>query len=233
MNSERGDILLAENEAPVRELHGKDLRRAGFSVLGVGSGPEVASAMGERRFDLLLADINMPGNTNLELLRFIRDRGVTMPVVLMTQRPTIDSAVEALRSGVVDYLTKPVDLKSLMPRLDEAIQKGRTLRALADVTRIAAAFADSVSTLETALCAAGQGRPPPSSRTPSEAPTDPLALVAAGEVERLSPRELEVARLMGLGKGIADVASALDLSPNTVRNHVKSVFVKLLSLIHI
>ncbi len=226
MSSDRGDILLAEEETLGRELHGRELRRAGFSVLDVASGHEVTSAIDERRFDLLLADINMPGNTNLELLSFIRDRGVSVPVVLMTRQPTLDSAVEALRRGVVDYLTKPVDLKSLLPRLDEAIQKGRTARALADVKRLAAAFADSVTTLEEALCAVGQGRPSPSSRA-SDPPADPLALVAAGEVERLSPRELEVARLLGMGRGIAEVASTLDLSPNTVRNHVKSVFVKL------
>jgi len=226
MSSDRGEILLAEDELHGRENHGRELRKAGFSVLDVSSGHEVTSAFDRRRFDLLMADINMPGNTNLELLSFIRDRGVSVPVVLMTRQPTIDSAVEALRCGVVDYLTKPVDVKSLLPRLDAAIQKGRTARALADVKRLAAAFADSVTTLEEALCAADQGRPPPSIRS-SQPPADPLALVATGELERLSPREQEVARLLGMGRGIAQVASMLDLSPNTVRNHVKSVFVKL------
>src|SRR4051812_12705483 len=115
MSSERGDILLAEDEAPAREVHGRELRSAGFSVLDVGSGTEATSAIGERKFDLLLADINMPGNTNLELLSFIRDRGVSVPVVLMTRQPTVDSAVQALRCGVVDYLTKPVDLQLLLP----------------------------------------------------------------------------------------------------------------------
>jgi DNA-binding NarL/FixJ family response regulator len=224
MSSNRGDILLAEGQLPAREAHGRDLRRAGFSVLDVGSGNEVTSALVERRFDLLLADIDMPGNAKLELLSFIRERGVSLPVVLMARQPTIDSAVEALRSGVVDYLTQPIAVQSLLPRLDEAIQKGRTTRALAEVMRLAVAFTASVTTLEQALGAIGQGRPFTASHLPA---ADPLALVAAGEVERLSPRELEVARLLGLGVGISQVASTLDLSPNTVRNHVKSVFVKL------
>jgi len=227
MTSERGEILLAEEEAPLREQHGRGLRQAGFSVFDVSTGKEAAKAFAARTFDVLLADINMPGNANLELLSFIRDRGVSVPVVLMTQKPTIDSAIGALRHGVVDYITKPLDLNALVPRLDEAIQKGRTQRALADVKRIAAAFADSVATLEAALCMPGQMQPPVPSRFPPEVPLDPLAYVAAEELERLSPRELEVARLLAMGKAVGEVASALDLSPNTVRNHVKSVFVKL------
>lgn len=224
MSSDRGEVLLAEDEAPLRDLHGRGLRQAGFSVLGVGSGKEAAQAFGSRKFDVLLADVNMPGNGNLELLSVIRDRGVSMPVILMAQKPTIENLLDALRHGVVDYLTKPLDLSTLAPRLDEAIQKGRTLRALADVKRLAAAFAESVATLEEALCLAGQ-RPTQTSARFSE-PPDPLAQIAS-EVERLSPRELEVARLLALGKAVQDVASTLDLSPNTVRNHVKSVFAKL------
>jgi DNA-binding NarL/FixJ family response regulator len=226
MSSSRGDVLLAEDEASLRELHRRGLRRAGFSVLGVGTGTEAAKAFGARTFDVLLADINMPGNANLELLSFIRDSGVSVPVVLMTRQPTIDSAIDALRHGVVDYLTKPVDLNLLLPRLDEAIQKGRTLRALADVKRLAAAFAESVATLEGALCMAGQVLAPNPNRVATDIALDPLAHLAA-EVERLSPRELEVARLLALGNAVQDVASTLDLSPNTVRNHVKSVFAKL------
>ncbi len=225
MSSERGEVLLAEDEAPLRDLHGRGLRQAGFSVLGVGSGKEAAQAFGSRKFDVLLADVNMPGNGNLELLSVIRDRGVSVPVILMAQKPTIENLLDALRHGVVDYLTKPLDLSTLATRLDEAIQKGRTLRALADVKRLAAAFAESVATLEEALCLAGQ-RPTHTSARFSESPPDPLAQIAS-EVERLSPRELEVARLLALGKAVQDVASTLDLSPNTVRNHVKSVFAKL------
>ncbi len=226
MSSERGEILLAEDEAPLRDLHGRGLRQAGFSVHGVGTGKEAAQAFGSRKFDVLLADVNMPGNANLELLSVIRDRGVSVPVILMAQKPTIENLLDALRHGVVDYLTKPLDLDTLAPRLDEAIQKGRTLRALADVKRLAAAFAESVATLEEALCLAGQRPTHAGTRLASDAPPDPLAQIAS-EVERLSPRELEVARLLALGKAVQDVASTLDLSPNTVRNHVKSVFAKL------
>ena len=227
MNSDRGEVLLAEDEAPLRELHGRELRQAGFSVLGVSSGKEVTRAFGTRQFDVLLADIHMPGNSNLELLSYIRDRNVSISVVLMTRQPTVDSAIDALRHGVVDYVTKPLDLNRLLPRLDEAIQKGRTQRALADVRKIAAAFADSVAALEAALCMSGQNSLPVPSRPPPDSSADPLAYMAIEELARLSPRELEIARLMASGKPVQDVASTLDLSPNTVRNHVKSVFVKL------
>jgi DNA-binding NarL/FixJ family response regulator len=226
MSTVRGEVLLAEDEAPLREQHGRGLRQAGFSVLGVGTGKEAAQAFSARKFDVLLADIDMPGNSKLELLSFIRDEAFSVPVVLMTHEPTVESLIDALRHGVVDYITKPLDLVLLAPRLDEAIQKGRTLRALADVKRLAAAFAESVSTLEATLCKAGQGSPASPNRLPAETAVDPLAHMAH-EVERLSPRELEVARLLALGKAVQDVASALDLSPNTVRNHIKSVFAKL------
>jgi DNA-binding NarL/FixJ family response regulator len=225
--SDRGDVLLAEEETPLRDAHGRGLRQAGFSVLDVGTSKDAAKAFAARNFDVLLADIDMPGNSQLELLTFIRDQRVAVPVVLMTRRPTIDSAIDALRHGVVDYMTKPLDLSLVALRLDQAIQKGRTFRALADAKRLASAFSDAVARLEVALSISGPVSPPSSGRLPADSHFDPLSQMATGEVERLSPRELEVARLLALGKAVGDVASALDLSPNTVRNHVKSVFVKL------
>jgi DNA-binding NarL/FixJ family response regulator len=221
----RGEVLIAEEQAALRQLYGCNLRDAGFTVVEVGSADEATRALAEKHFDVLILDIDMLGDSWLQPLRFVREGELSVSVVLMTAKPALETAVLAIRHGALDYVTKPLELRSLVPRLEEAIRKGRASRGWADVRRVASEFAASVASIETALVSLGQ--PSPAARQLQDGTLDPLARMVSDDVERLSPREREVAHLLAQGKAVGDVASALDLSPNTVRNHVKSVFVKL------
>lgn len=227
MTNERGEVLLVERDVNARDEHVASLEREGFSVVARGSFNEAVSALDSRSFDVLVCDAELPGNAQLELLGLLQERRLPLPLVLICARPTLDGAVEALRRGAADYVPLPVDGRGLGSRLDHALAKGRTFRALAEAKRLASAFAVSLVELEEALAASGPVSPPSSGRFPTAPPADPLAQIATAELQRLSPRELEVARLLGLGKAVGEVATSLELSPNTVRNHVKSVFVKL------
>ncbi|HEY0469913.1 MAG TPA: response regulator transcription factor [Polyangiaceae bacterium] len=227
MSLDRGRVLLADDEHAMRDYLGRALRKAGFFVETASSGAEVAELFRNASFDVLLSDINMPGNTHLELLSLIRDEQVILPVVVMTGHPNLESAVGVLRLGGVDYITKPLDIPALLLLLDEAIGKGRALRALGDAKQRAAVFMASVTALEQAiaLCAPTRtGMPVP---TAQEKSANPLIHLSSEELSRLSEREREVTHLLALGTPVSGVATTLGLSPNTVRSHIKSVFVKL------
>ena len=70
-------------------------------------------SLAERRFDALVADIQMPGNRDLELVQWAILNAPGMPVILITGNPTVDSAVASLRLPVAAYLVKPVDYERL------------------------------------------------------------------------------------------------------------------------
>lgn len=123
----RGHVLLAEDHAALRVSLVSALRQAGFTVRGVESGDEAIALLTSETFDILLADINMPGNAQLELVHEVLARGIG--VVLMTGQPSVDTAVGALQAGAVDYLTKPISPELLIQRLDAAIVKSRSRQA--------------------------------------------------------------------------------------------------------
>jgi DNA-binding NarL/FixJ family response regulator len=223
---DRGRVLVADDDPSVLRGTSIVLRTGGFEVDAVGSGHEAAAALSRDRYDALVADINMPGNRELELLR---DRGVAgaVPVVLITGEPTLETAVSALRIGVVDYVSKPVHPDTLLSCVSAAVEKGRALRAFHDARAHASAVLAAADALESAIASAqvpGRLRTSEVAGPPSGGPLDRLT---PEERARLSPRESDVVRLLAVGHPIQEVASILELSANTVRNHMKSVFTKL------
>src|SRR5688500_18468209 len=69
-------------------------------------------------YDLLVLDLRLPGMTGLEVLRTLRDRGVTTPVLVLTAQDAVESKVQALRIGADDYVTKPFAFEELLARVD-------------------------------------------------------------------------------------------------------------------
>jgi DNA-binding NarL/FixJ family response regulator len=226
MSAARGKVLLAEEDHGLRDILRRTLLREGFSVAAVRSGEDSPNAFQGGPFDVFLADLDLAGNGELELLTQLRE-GVLLPVVLMMGQPTLPTAARALRLGVIDYITKPLDFEELVMLLDGAISRGRAVRALTDAQQRAVIFTESVAALELAIALGGTARPARAKPSAREIQLDPLAYLSAEELERLSRRERQVTRPLALGHAIADIAVSLDLSPNTVRNHVKSIFLKL------
>lgn len=225
MTPSQGKILFAEDDAIVRRATALALVRAGFMVTQAGDSAEVRALFEAQPFDLLLADINMPGNDGLELAEWVA-REKLVPVVLLTGYPSIETTIKALRAGVADYIVKPCDPDELVARIETALERGRAIQAIRFVRQQADSLAATAAELQTLL------RADPTSEVPSVRPTplpaqDPLHRLPSEEIELLSPRERDVLRLLAKGQQVADIAKALGLSANTVRNHVKSMFIKL------
>jgi len=114
-------ILVVDDEDSHRLMLRAHLEEEGFEVSEASEGQEAVHQLNERSFDLVLMDIRMPNMDGMEALRQIKRMNATVPVIMMTAYGSIDSAVEALKSGAEDYLTKPLDVDELMIKVRKAL----------------------------------------------------------------------------------------------------------------
>src|SRR5438046_8985396 len=115
-------ILVVDDETSILKLLKEALTQWGYQVACVGTGTEALEAIRTELFDAAITDIRMPEMTGLDLLREIKRHDESIEVVVMTGYPTIASAVEALKEGAYDYLSKPLildELRHLMARVTE------------------------------------------------------------------------------------------------------------------
>jgi CheY-like chemotaxis protein len=123
-------LLLADDDEPFRHGLAGWLTRQGFTVTHVPSGPAALAALRAEEFDALIADINMPGNAQLELIAQIPQLVAGLPVILLTGNPTVATATQAVRLPVTAYLAKPPEFPELLTLLHDAIAGHRRYRAL-------------------------------------------------------------------------------------------------------
>ena len=102
-------LLVVDDEQPVLRVVERLAARAGYDVMTCGSGSEAMRALGRRPADLAMVDLRMPDVNGLDLLRQIRVVVPSCDVILMTAHAAVDSAVEAIKLGAREYLTKPFD----------------------------------------------------------------------------------------------------------------------------
>ncbi len=122
-------ILIVEDEEKLRRVLELQLRSADFDVDKTGTAEE-ALRLADRA-DLVLTDLRLPGMSGLELLAAIRRQNTRTPIIVMTAFGTVETAVEAMKAGAVDFLLKPFSLDHLMT----VIRKGLDVRALQDENR--------------------------------------------------------------------------------------------------
>ena len=115
-------IFLLEDENLLRNVLAITLREAGYDVETAENGEDCLFRLGQQNYDLLLADIMLPGISGLELLAFVKEKLSFMPVILMTASSELSSAVEALRLGAADYLCKPFKDEELLLRIHRCLE---------------------------------------------------------------------------------------------------------------
>ena len=111
-----GHILIIDDEAALRQTLARILQRASYEVTTAANGEEALSLLASTSFDLIYMDIRMPGMSGLDLLKHIHTSYPSLPVILFTAQPDMNSAVEALRRGATDYLLKPLKPNVLIER---------------------------------------------------------------------------------------------------------------------
>ena len=119
-------MLLIEDDALLAGGIREGLQQAAFTVDVVGSGEQALAAMqaGEA-FDLAVVDIGLPGINGLELVRRIRAQGLTLPLLVLTARDSLEDCVQSLELGADDYLTKPFRLPELIARIHALLRRAQ------------------------------------------------------------------------------------------------------------
>jgi len=140
--STRPTILVVDDEPSILELLGRFAEDGGFTVVTCAGGQEALEYLKHHRTDIALVDLRMPGVDGLEVLRAIRGADPDCRTVLMSGQATIDSAVEAVKLGAIDYLTKPFDIGKLKRILTVVRDDAARLRSLLEAEQAVAKQAE-------------------------------------------------------------------------------------------
>lgn len=118
-------LLLVEDDVMVASGIKLGLCDAGYTVDWVGSGERAEQALDRESFDLAIVDIGLPGIDGLELTRRLRERGLAMPVLILTARDALHDRVQGLDLGADDYMVKPFELPELLARLRALLRRSQ------------------------------------------------------------------------------------------------------------
>ena len=124
MAKQKQKIMIVEDDAGLRDTLAQFLSRLGYRITLAQGGSEALARLDEELPDLILSDINMPDLDGLALLAEVKTRYPDTVVIMMTAFISIDSAIEAVRRGAEDYLSKPLQLSDLQMRLERALEWG-------------------------------------------------------------------------------------------------------------
>ena len=122
-------ILVVEDDRVVGQYIKRGLEEAQYHADLVDDGREALRIISGSHYDLVVLDLRLPGMTGLELLRTVRDRGITVPVLVLTAQDAVGHKVEALRSGADDYVTKPFAFEEVLARVEALARRPKELRS--------------------------------------------------------------------------------------------------------
>ncbi|MBM4374177.1 MAG: sigma-54-dependent Fis family transcriptional regulator [Deltaproteobacteria bacterium] len=117
-------ILVVDDEANLRRVLAAQLSRDGYEVHTAEDGEQATSFIRDHHVDLVISDLRMPRMGGLELLRWVQTEEPKLPVMILTAYGTVDTAVEALKMGAVDYLSKPFDQDEVRHLVRKALRVG-------------------------------------------------------------------------------------------------------------
>jgi DNA-binding response OmpR family regulator len=116
-------LLVLEDDPQVARSLQEGLERAGYAVAAFGTPSDADQAFGRGEFDAAVIDLGLPHEDGLSFIRRIRERGITVPMVILTARDTLDDCISGLDAGADDYMTKPFQLPELLARLRASIRR--------------------------------------------------------------------------------------------------------------
>ena len=128
-------ILIIDDEPDIRELLEITLGRMGHETRSAANVAEARQLLDSQAFDLCLTDMRLPDGNGIELVEYIQDRHPDLPVAVITAFGSMDTAIEALKAGAFDFVSKPVDLKMLRDLVSSALKLTRSEDAGGNTSR--------------------------------------------------------------------------------------------------
>ncbi|MDX2058322.1 MAG: response regulator transcription factor [Gemmatimonadales bacterium] len=122
-------ILVVEDDRIVGQYVKRGLEEQSYHADLVDDGMEALRLISGGHYDMVILDLRLPGMTGFEVLRTVRDRGLTIPILVLTAQDAIDHKVQALRAGADDYVTKPFSFEELLARVEAIARRPPQLRS--------------------------------------------------------------------------------------------------------
>lgn len=127
-------ILVADDDPVIRKLFAKRLSNEGYEVTVASDGSEAARLLDAMFFDVVITDLVMPGEIGgIELLKIAKEKHVEIEVIVITAHSSVDTAVDAMKKGAVDYLEKPINFDELFLRLEKIAEVKALLKNAGDL----------------------------------------------------------------------------------------------------
>jgi DNA-binding response OmpR family regulator len=117
------EIMVVDDNRDLRESVAEVLGGAGFAITLAADGEAALELIGRQKFDLVLLDLVMPGLGGLEVLRRLREKSPRLPVIMLSAFATVENAVEAMRQGAQDYVTKPFRVDTLLASVRRTLEE--------------------------------------------------------------------------------------------------------------
>ncbi len=147
----QGTILLADDENTFLEATKDLLEEEGYVCHGVHDATELSDALRVGQFDLLITDLNMPGNRIMEKVSELREQSKVMPIIVVTGYPSVPSAVESVRLNVLEYMIKPVNFPTLLNAVQRGLLQKQALITLSHARQEAEEHIANLSKIEDTL----------------------------------------------------------------------------------
>lgn len=116
-------VLVVDDEESVRFFLMRGLQKAGYAVDEAADGASAVARLSAVPYDVVLTDLVMPGVSGLEVLAAVHELDRDSVVILMTAHGTVENAIDALRKGAFDYITKPFELKELLVTIERGLER--------------------------------------------------------------------------------------------------------------
>ncbi len=123
----KSKILLADDDADQRRLLSDLLTPQGFLLDEAEDGVEAVEKLQTTDYDLLLLDVKMPNMTGMDVLKFIRERGLSCQVIVVTGVSDISLAIESIKHGADDFIAKPYRIDNLLDSINRVLAKSKPL----------------------------------------------------------------------------------------------------------
>jgi two-component system KDP operon response regulator KdpE len=173
MSADKVPVLVIDDEPPIRRLLRTALNANGFQVLEAGSGREGLAEIEAAKPDLIILDLGLPDMDGLDIIRALRKRGDSTPIVVLSSRGEEAVKVDALNLGADDYVTKPFGIAELIARIRTALRHRLAIQGAEPVFESGALRVDLVR----------------------------RRVEVGGAEVKLSPKEYDILRLMVLHAG--------------------------------
>jgi len=122
-------VLVVEDDRTVGEYVRRGLEEQLYQAELVDNGAEALDLISGGKYDLVVLDLRLPGMNGVEVVRTLRDRGIAVPILVLTAQDSVDTKVQALRAGADDYVTKPFAFEELLARVEALGRRPQQMRS--------------------------------------------------------------------------------------------------------